>query len=75
MKKLPKDDRRFVLKMKELNRTSGMTYSRLAERMRAKGFQITNLQLFAIADRRVTADRKTQDAIADILGCLRKDIF
>lgn len=75
MKKIPRTDKRFLDKMQELNRATGMTYSRLAERMRAKGFQITHLQLFAIADRRVTADRKTQDAIAEILGCLRKDIF
>lgn len=74
-KKIGKSDRRFILKMQELNRKNGMTYSKLAERLNARGFKLTHLEVFAIADRRREADRKLQDTIADILECLRKDIF
>ncbi len=68
-------DRRFILKMQELNKTNGMTYARLAERLKIRGYNLTHLEVFAIADRRAEADRQLQETIADILGCLRKDIF
>ena len=70
-----RNDRRFAEKMIEENARNGMTYSRLAERVRAKGFDVTHLQLFSIACNGKKADKKLQQAIADILGCLRKDIF
>lgn len=75
MKKRKKDDRRFIDKMLELNKLNGMTYSRLAERLRAKGHALTHLQVFAIASRIREADKQLQSDIASILGCLRKDIF
>ena len=75
MKKLPRTDRRFILKMQELNRTNGMTYFRLAERLKARGYEFTTVEVFAIACRMRDADKKLQETIADILGCLRKDIF
>ena len=74
-KRLDKNDRRFLAKMRELNETNGMTFSRLAVRLEAKGFKLTHLEVFAIAARRTEADVKLQEAIADILGCLRRDIF
>ncbi len=75
MKKRKKVDRRFMDKMLELNKSNGMTYVRLAERLRIKGHDLTHLQVFAIASRIREADKKLQNDIADILGCLRKDIF
>lgn len=75
MKKRRKDDRRFMDKMLELNKLNGMTYARLAERLRAKGYELTHLQVFAIASRIREADKQLQSDIASILGCLRKDIF
>ena len=74
-KKLSKNDRRFLLKMRELNEKNGMTYSKLSDRLNARGYKITHLEVFAIADRRKEADKKLQETIADILGCLRSDIF
>ena len=74
-KKIDKNDRRFLVKMRELNELNGMTYSKLSERLNAKGFKLTHLEVFSIAARRTEADIKLQEAIADILGCLRKDIF
>lgn len=74
-RKRKKGDRRLMDKMLELNRLNGMTYVRLAERLRAKGNDITHQQVFAIASRIRPADRKLQNDIADILGCLRRDIF
>jgi tRNA A37 threonylcarbamoyladenosine biosynthesis protein TsaE len=66
-------------KMSELNgddsRVPRMTYSLLAQRLRARGFNLSHLDVFMIADRRKEADKDLQEAIADILGCLRKDIF
>lgn len=70
-----KNDRRFINKMLEMNRANGMTYSRLAERLRAKGHNLTHLQVFSIACHGAKADKQLQQDIADILGCLRKDIF
>jgi hypothetical protein len=61
--------------MQELNRNKGMTYSGLAERLRARGYDLTHLEVFEIACRIRQADKKLQETIADILGCLRKDIF
>lgn len=75
MKKLPRTDKRFILKMQELNRTRGMTYSRLADRLKARGYDFTALAVFEIACRIRQADKRLQEIIADILGCLRKDIF
>lgn len=75
MRKRKKADRRFMDKMLELNKSKGMTYSRLAERLRAKGHDLTHLQVFAIASRIRQADKQLQSDIASILGCLRKDIF
>lgn len=68
-------DRRFIYKMQELNRSNGMTYTKLADKLRIKGHNLTHIQVFEIAARRREADKALQNDIADILGCLRKDIF
>lgn len=70
-----KNDRRFAEKMIEAYERNGMTYARLAERLRPKGFDLTASQVFSIACHGKEASRDLQQAIADILGCLRKDIF
>ena len=72
---MKKNDRRFIEKMLEAYDKQGMTYARLAERLRAKGFDLTASQVFSIACHGKKADKELQQAIADILGCLRKDIF
>ena len=70
-----KNDRRFADKMTEAFALNGMTYGRLADRLKAKGFEYTPSQLFSIACHGTKADKELQQAIANILGCLRKDIF
>jgi pyrimidine operon attenuation protein/uracil phosphoribosyltransferase len=62
-------------KMLEQHKLNGMTYARLAQRLRAKGHDVTNLQLFGIASRIREADKQLQNDIASILGCTRRDIF
>jgi hypothetical protein len=71
-----KNDRRFAEKMIEaFHSDRKMTYARLAELLRAKGYDLTPSQVFSIACNGRKADKELQQAIADILGCLRKDIF
>jgi uncharacterized UPF0146 family protein len=53
----------------------GMTYTKLAERLRLKGYDVVAVDVFDIARRLRKAPRTMQEDIADILGCLRKDIF
>jgi hypothetical protein len=70
-----KNDRRFADKMNEAFALNGMTYGRLADRLKAKGFDVTACKVFSIACNGQEAPKELQQAIADILGCLRKDIF
>ena len=72
---MKKTDRRFADKMVEAFHTKKMTYARLSERLKLKGFEYTASQLFSIACHGKKADKELQEAIADILGCLRRDIF
>lgn len=72
---MKKTDRRFADKMVELFHSKKMTYSELSTKLRIKGFEYTPSQLFSIAYHGTKADKELQEAIADILGCLRRDIF
>ena len=47
----------------------------IAERLNAKGYDVKGKDIFNIAMRCKKADRKMQEDIADILSCLRRDIF
>ena len=64
-------DRRIIRRMQDI----GMTYTKLAERLRLKGYDVVAVDVFDIARRLRKVPRTMQDDIADILGCLRKDIF
>jgi hypothetical protein len=70
-----KNDNRFADKMVELFHTKKMTYAMLSNKLKLKGFEYTPSQLFSIACHGTKADKELQEAIADILGCLRRDIF
>jgi hypothetical protein len=61
--------------MIEAYERNGMTYSKLAERLRIRGYDLTASQVFSIACHGKEASKELQQAIADILGCLRRDIF
>lgn len=50
-------------------------YSQLAQSLRLKGHDVTANDVFNIARRKKKASKQMQQDIADILGCLRKDIF
>ena len=64
-------DRRIIRRMQDI----GMTYTKLAERLRLKGYDVVAVDVFDIARRLRKAPRTMQEDIADILGCLRKDIL
>ena len=64
-------DRRIIIRMQDI----GMTYTKLAERLRLKGYDIATVDVFDIARKLRKVPRTMQDDIADILGCTRKDIF
>lgn len=64
-------DNRATMKMKERN----MTYSQLTQKLNLKGYELVPVEVFDIMRKRKRASRKMQEDIADILGCLRKDIF
>lgn len=64
-------DRRIIIRMQDI----GMTYTKLAERLRLKGYDVVAVDVFDIARRLRKVPRTMQEDIADILGCLRKDIF
>ena len=64
-------DKRATERMKDV----GMTYSKLTEKLRLKGYDVIPVEVFDIITKRKKASKKMQEDIADILGCLRKDIF
>lgn len=66
-----KNDRRLLLRMIDKK----MTCARLAERLKCRGHNVEARDVYNIATRVRKVDRKMQEDIADILGCLRKDIF
>lgn len=68
---MKKNDRRLFERMVEMKIPSAL----LAEKLNARGYAVKGKDIFNIAMRFKKADRKMQEDIADILGCLRKDIF
>ena len=66
-----KKDTRATDKVREC----GITYSQLARRLRIKGYDLLPVEVYDVVSKRTKATKKLQEDIADILGCLRKDIF
>lgn len=66
-----KKDTRATDKVRE----SGITYSQLARKLRVKGYDLLPVEVYDVVSKRKKATKKLQEDIADILGCLRKDIF
>lgn len=64
-------DTRATDKIREV----GITYSQLTQRLRIKGYDFIPVEVYDIVSKRKKATKKLQEDIADILGCLRKDIF
>ena len=64
-------DTRATDKVREV----GITYSQLTRKLRVKGYDFLPVEVYDIISKRTKAPKKLQEDIADILGCLRKDIF
>ena len=68
---MKRTDKRMFDKMVEKRIPSVL----LAEKLKAKGHNVSGKDIFNIAMRSARADIQLQDDIADILGCTRTDIF
>ena len=66
-----KNDRRLFNRMIERQMPSAL----VAEKLNAKGYNVRGKDIFNIAMHTKKAPRQMQEDIADILGCLRRDIF
>lgn len=73
MRKL--EDNRLTKKVMECWKTKQITYTVIAEKLKVKGYDVEARDVYEIACKRKKVSKEMQHAIADILGCLRKDIF